>query len=101
MRPGDRIPSARGVAVIVGKRHRLAPLLAPRSIAFVGASTKTGTPGNHMIVEARRGGFAGAIYPVNPKYDEVEGLACYRSLAELPEAVDLAVLSEGIFFTNR
>ncbi|MEE8534081.1 MAG: acetate--CoA ligase family protein [Alphaproteobacteria bacterium] len=74
-------------------RHRLAPLLAPRSIAFVGASTKTGTPGNHMIVEARRGGFAGAIYPVNPKYDEVEGLACYRSLAELPEAVDLAVLS--------
>jgi acyl-CoA synthetase (NDP forming) len=68
-------------------------LLTPRSIAFVGASPSLGAPGNQMILEARRGGFAGAMYPVNPKYDEVEGLRCYPSLADLPEAADMAILA--------
>jgi acetyltransferase len=35
-------------------------------------------------------GFGGAIYPVNPKYRSVLNLACYRSLADLPEPPDLA-----------
>ena len=77
---------------MVETRHRLAPLLEPRSIAIVGASPKQGTPGNRIIGEVLRGGFTGALHAVNPNYDEVEGLTSYPSIGDLPEAVDLAIL---------
>ena len=73
--------------------HRLAPLLAPASIAFVGASAKPNTPGNDMLRMIRRGGFQGSVHAVNPNYQEVEGFPCLPSLAAIPSAVDLAVLS--------
>lgn len=73
----------------------LAPMLTPRSIAFVGASQRPGTPGNAVVRECLRGQFPGTIYPINPRYDEVEGLACYPSLDALPEAPDLVVLALG------
>jgi acyl-CoA synthetase (NDP forming) len=72
---------------------RLAPLLAPRSIAFIGASDRVNTPGNSMLRMIRRGGFDGRVHAVNPKYREVEGFACHPSLADLPDRPDLAVLS--------
>ncbi len=75
--------------------HRLAPLLAPRSIAVVGASPTSTSVGNQLIVQLRRGGFDGDIYPINPKYDEIEGLACLPSLADLPGPIDHAVLGVG------
>jgi acyl-CoA synthetase (NDP forming) len=67
-------------------------MLEPRSIAVVGASVKTGSLGESMMAELQRGGFEGAIYPVNPGYDEVAGLRCYPSITEVPEQVDLAIL---------
>lgn len=73
--------------------HPLTPLLAPRSIALVGASPRENAPGRDMLLTLRRGGFTGPAYAVNPKYQEVEGFPCFPSLAALPEAVDLAVLS--------
>ena len=76
-------------------RHYLAPLLAPRSVAFVGASRTEGSVGNKALREMLRGGFPGRVYPINPRYDEVEGLRCHASLRDLPEAVDLAVLMVG------
>ena len=56
----------------------LRAMLEARSVALVGASQKQGTPGNRMIRQLRVGGFSGTVAAVNPKYDEVEGLACYR-----------------------
>ncbi|MDO6459611.1 acetate--CoA ligase family protein [Granulosicoccaceae sp. 1_MG-2023] len=76
-------------------QHRLEPLLAPRSIALVGASLTLDVAGNDMILELLQSGYEGDIYPVNPKYTEVEGLRCYPSLAELPGPVDLVVLAIG------
>jgi acetate---CoA ligase (ADP-forming) len=67
-------------------------MLEPRSIAVVGASVKAGSLGESMMAELQRGGFEGAIYPVNPGYDEVAGLRCYPSITEVPEPVDLAIL---------
>ncbi|MEX2648193.1 MAG: CoA-binding protein [Alphaproteobacteria bacterium] len=72
--------------------HRLAPLLTPRSIALVGASTKPGSQGNNMVRELKKGGFKGKVYAVNPNYDEVEGIPCFPSLADLPEPVELVSL---------
>ena len=61
----------------VASRHGRTPIqrmLEARSVAVVGASIKPGSLGESMLAELRRGGFDGAIYPVNPGYDEVAGL---------------------------
>ncbi|WP_170984528.1 acetate--CoA ligase family protein [Rhodoligotrophos defluvii] len=73
-------------------RHRLDPLLRPASVAFVGASPRPDTPGNTMVRDAARDGFGGRLYAVNPKYDAVEGVACFPDLASLPETVEHVVL---------
>lgn len=72
--------------------HRLAKLLAPRSIALVGASPKPDSVGKGMIQGLRGGGFTGRVYAINPNYEEIDGIRCFRSLAELPEPVDHALL---------
>ena len=71
---------------------RLAPLLNPRSIAFVGASARNGTPGHTMLDLNRGGSREGRLYPVNPRYSRIDGVDCYPSLSELPEVPDLVVL---------
>ena len=48
--------------------------------------------GNQVIRQLQEGGFRGRIFPVNPRYDEVEGMECFQSLA-VAGAVDLAVLA--------
>lgn len=73
--------------------HPLTPLMSPRSVAFVGASPRPDSPGNDMLRMLKKSGFKGAVYPINPKYEEVEGFRCYPSLAALPEKVDHVVLS--------
>jgi acyl-CoA synthetase (NDP forming) len=72
--------------------HPLDPLLAPRSLAFLGASQRPNTPRNDMLREALAGGFSGALYPINPRYTDVEGLSCLGSIDDLPETVDHVVL---------
>ncbi|HEX7248623.1 MAG TPA: acetate--CoA ligase family protein [Actinomycetota bacterium] len=74
-------------------RPGLEPMLEARSVAVVGASVKEGSLGRAMVEELQRGGYEGAIHPVNPGYDEVLGLACYPSIADVPgDGVDLAIL---------
>lgn len=75
--------------------HRLGRMLAPASVALVSASNALNTPGNDMVLELQVSRFPGAVYPVNPKYAEVEGHPCYPRLRELPEVPDLAVLGVG------
>ena len=72
---------------------RLSPLLAPRSVAIVGASPRENTLGNNVVVNLRRFGYAGRILPVHPSAPEVAGLPAYRGFAELPEPAECAVLA--------
>jgi acyl-CoA synthetase (NDP forming) len=74
------------------KPSRLEPLLAPRSIAIVGASESPDSWAPEIERSLRHVGFEGELYPVNPKYDEVWGRPCHASLLELPRGVDLAVI---------
>ena len=74
------------------QRRSLEAMLDARSVAVVGASRRPGSAGATMVSQLKAGGFDGPIYPVNPGYDEVFGLRCYTSLAELPEPVDLVLL---------
>lgn len=71
----------------------LVAMLEARSVALVGASPRTGTFGSRMAQEVAKSSSRPRIYPVNPKYAELDGRPCYPSLAELPEAVDLALLA--------
>ncbi|HEU4493284.1 MAG TPA: acetate--CoA ligase family protein [Rubrobacteraceae bacterium] len=73
----------------------LRAMLEARSVALVGASPKPGTPGNQMVRQLRVGGFAGEAVAVNPKYEEVEGIACYPALEEVPFLPDLVLLGVG------
>jgi acyl-CoA synthetase (NDP forming) len=73
--------------------HRLDPLLRPRSVAVVGASEDNDAMGEWSLKNLLKGGYAGDIYPVNPKYDEVQGIKCYPYLAELPVAPDLVIFA--------
>ena len=72
-------------------RHRLDPLLRPKSVAIVGASAREHTVGNYVLDNIVTGGYAGAVYPVNPGYDALFDLPCYASLARLPETPELAI----------
>jgi acyl-CoA synthetase (NDP forming) len=73
--------------------HRLDPLLRPRSIAVVGASARAGSPGNEVLVNLRKGAFAGQIYAVNPTRDSIDGTPCFSSLAALPEVPQQVVFA--------
>ncbi|HZB78443.1 MAG TPA: acetate--CoA ligase family protein [Actinomycetota bacterium] len=73
-------------------RSSLERMLSARSVAVVGASVKEASLGRQMMLELERGGFEGAVYPVNPGYDEVLGHRCFASLGDVPEPVDLAIL---------
>ena len=88
------------VVVVERTAHSLDALLAPRSVALVGASNRKASSGNEMVLAALSGrppdGAPGVrIYAVNPAYAEVEGLRCLPSLADLPETVEHVVISVG------
>ena len=70
---------------------KLRPLLAPRSIAIVGASESSDSWAPEIFRSLRHVGFRGDVYPVNPKYEEVWGRPCVPSVLELPRGVDLLV----------
>jgi acetate---CoA ligase (ADP-forming) len=71
----------------------LTPLLAPRSIAVLGASSDPTRIGGRPIAYMRAQGFAGALYPVNPNRAEIQGLKAYQSVADLPETPDVAIVA--------
>lgn len=82
---------------VTGKRARSAldALLKPASIALVGASARPDTPGNTMVRSVAVDGYRGRVYAINPKYDLVEGVACFPDLQSLPERVEHVVLCLG------
>jgi acetyltransferase len=73
-------------------RHTLAPLLAPRSVALVGATEREGALGRLVWQKLAAGQFRGSLDPVNPKHGKIFGRPCFGRLADLPQAPELAVI---------
>jgi acyl-CoA synthetase (NDP forming) len=71
----------------------LEALLQPRSIAIIGASQDPAKIGGRPLHLLRRYGYAGQIYPINPRATEVQGLKAYPSVMEVPETPDLALIA--------
>jgi acyl-CoA synthetase (NDP forming) len=68
-------------------------LFYPKNVAIVGASAQLGKWGYSLMTNTISGGFKGLLYPVNPKGGAIAGRKVYRSVAEIPEKIDLAVVT--------
>jgi acyl-CoA synthetase (NDP forming) len=78
----------------------LTPLFAPRAVTVVGASEDPLKWGGSLLRNLIDGGFAGPIYSVNGRGGTVCGLPALRSIAELPEVPDLALIALGAAQVN-
>jgi len=75
------------------ERASLRPLLAPRSVAVVGAGRRPGGVGHEVLKGLVEYGFTGPVYPVNPHATVVAGVPAYPSLTQLPGPVELVVVA--------
>ena len=64
-----------------------------RSIAVIGASTTTSKPSGQPLLHLKNMGFAGQVFPVNPRYDRVLDWTCYPDVASLPQVPDVALIA--------
>ncbi|HEX2381770.1 MAG TPA: bifunctional GNAT family N-acetyltransferase/acetate--CoA ligase family protein [Acidimicrobiales bacterium] len=85
----DRIAGREHISEARSVEH----LMRPGSIAVIGAGGRPGTVGHEIVHRMLEAGFRGAIYPVNPKGDAVEGLTAFRSVAEVPGVIDLGIVA--------
>ncbi|TWD82626.1 acetyl coenzyme A synthetase (ADP forming)-like protein [Kribbella amoyensis] len=68
-------------------------IMKPRAVAVIGASNEAGKIGNSVMKNLVNGGYAGEIYPINPKGGEVLGLKAFPSITDVPGDVDVAVFA--------
>ena len=73
----------------------IARLMQPRSVAVIGASADSRKTTGRPITYLMKHGYAGKVYPVNPKAERIGDLPCYASIADLPEAPDVAIVLLG------
>jgi len=73
--------------------HYLARLFEPHSVAVVGASDRPDAVGGIVLRNMIDGGYEGALYPVNPRHEQVQGRKAWPSVGAVGEAVDLAVIA--------
>lgn len=74
-------------------RTDLSRLLNPRGVAIVGVSSDPTRIGGQALRLLTDFGYTGRIYPVNPKYSDIKGLACYPDLSAVPQPCDVAIVA--------
>ena len=74
-------------------RHYLEHLFTPTSIAVFGASEKPESVGGRVFRNLLEGNFKGPLYPINPKYQVIEGTPCHASIDSIKERIDLAIIA--------
>jgi len=80
-------------AAAASSARGIAALMAPQSVAIIGASADPSRIGGRPIATMLRAGFKGTIYPVNPNRTEIQGLKAYASVADLPAVPDAAIVA--------
>ena len=68
-------------------------IMNPRAVAVIGASEGEGKIGNSVMKNIINGGYAGELYPINPKADEILGRKAYKSVMDVPGVIDVAVFA--------
>ncbi len=85
----EKVARREGTADAASLRH----VFEPRSVVVIGPSRRTGTVGRSIIDNIRTCGYAGGLYAVNPRAHQVGGVHCVPTVADLPEAPELAVIA--------
>ena len=94
----DIAPTPGSIAARQAREHSaeassIARLLRPQSIAVIGANREPGSIGHAVFRNLIDGEFTGPVYPVNPKAGSVAGVKAYRSVRQIPDPVDLAIVA--------
>ncbi|MFC0042186.1 GNAT family N-acetyltransferase [Actinomadura rayongensis] len=94
----DLEPTETSVEVMIAREHRaesrsIQRLLTPRSVAVIGASRSEHSVGRTVLRNLLAGDFTGPVYPVHPTATAVGGVRAYRSVLEIPDDVDLAIVA--------
>ncbi len=71
----------------------LSPLLNPQSIAIVGVSSDFSTLGGKLFKTLVNHGYKGKIFPINPEYEEIGGIKCYRSISDINSELDTVLVA--------
>lgn len=74
------------------QENNLKKLFEPRGVAFIGASANPDRISGRPLLFFKKHGYKGQLYPVNPNRNEIAGLKSYRSVLDVPDPVDLAVI---------
>src|SRR3954466_3851938 len=72
--------------------HPLDSFFSPSSIALIGASRDVEKIPGRLLSMLRKNHYPGKIYPVNPNYGDIDGLTCYKSISDIGQLIDLAVV---------
>lgn len=72
--------------------HLLHAMFNPKTVAVIGASIKNNSIGAAVINNLLRAHFVGNVFPVNPKYEAINEILCFKSVKDIPNAIDLAVI---------
>lgn len=72
--------------------HPLDSFFAPESIALIGASRDHEKIPGRLLAMLRKNDYPGKLYPINPNYGDIDGLKCYKSIADIGQPIDLAVI---------
>ena len=72
--------------------HPLDCFFAPESIALIGASRDHEKIPGRLLSMLRKNEYPGKLYPINPNYDDIDGLKCYKSIADIGAPIDLAII---------
>lgn len=97
----DIEPTASESAVMQAREHAaearsVEALLYPRKVVVIGVSRREGSVGQLVVRNLQSSGFSGSLYAVHPEVDEVAGIPAYRSVADAPGPIDLAIVTAPI-----
>lgn len=74
-------------------KRQLQKIFKPKNIAAIGASNQKGSVGYSLMKNLLSGGFEGEIFPVNLKHKIIQGISCYKSVLNIKESIDLAIIA--------
>jgi acyl-CoA synthetase (NDP forming)/ribosomal protein S18 acetylase RimI-like enzyme len=91
-------PTDTAIGVMMSREHRaeaasIHKFFHPRSVAVIGASRRQETIGQALVRNLVLGDFAGRVYAVNPSSSAVSGLPTYKTVGDIPDDVDLAIVA--------
>jgi len=77
----------------MNEKHYLSPLLEPTSVGIIGASEREASLGDVLIRNMLGAGYKGKLFAINPKHESVHGVPCFKSIEDVPQRLDLAVIA--------